>query len=321
MQSKEEVVAFLESIQGVPDRQGFQAEISFLNLEKINAFKASLFRDAGSFRYVGPAATTARRRAPGVWTFETEDGFARARVVFDWRDGDVDGLLAFMTVDLAGEPVWIDREPFRADLHQFAALWAAMPEDVKGEYRWYSTNTLKTEEAKEFIADLDGYVRPEDGSDLAAVRSEREIIEHFIGMFDGEQEADIPVIDWVALDGFKQRISFADPEGWTIETAEPEEVGERWTYAMKSPDGFVNAYFNFERLPTFFGSVELAGEPWWPDYDANECTHEQLRDLYAMLPQEAKDHLRKVATEIDPDYYVEMIEYVAGSAPEAALAR
>jgi hypothetical protein len=314
--TKEDIRTLLDKFQPDPLKQGFQVTISPFDFESLRAYKAGLFRDGAPLRYVGPNKSAQKGHAPGVWTFETEDGFARANVVFDWRDRHAD-TFQFMTVELAGEPIWIDREPFRADIHQFAALWAAIPDDVKETYRWYATSS-RSSDAIEFIERLDNYRKPIDGSDLPVQATEREIVEGFLSNFDVNEEADISVEEWQALDDFKQSISFADPVGYVIETATPEEDGENWHYTMTSPDGFVRVTFVFDVLPTFYSSIRFDGEPWWDNFDVNECNAAQQREVYAMLPDEAKEHLRKIATGIDAEYYAEMIEYVTGSRPAVA---
>lgn len=312
MHSKDEVVAFFDQFERDFDRQGFQAEISSFDFERLNFFKSGLFRDEQTFRYVGPNRNAQKRHAPGAWTFETQDGFARAHIVFDWRD--LKGR-AYMTVELAGEPIWIDREPFRADLHQFAALWRVIPNDVKDDYRWYSTNTLGAA-ARKFIDELDRYRLPGDGSDLPVLRGEREIIEAILSRYDEDEEADIPLVEWEALDDYKQSLSFADPEGYTITSPGPDMVGDQLWLEMTSADGFVKAYFIYDDSPTFWSSISFAGEPHWDKYDPNEGGDEQRREIYAMLPEEAKEHIKSFALKTDPEYYADMIENLTGTRPE-----
>jgi hypothetical protein len=313
MHTKEEAAAFLDQFEPDHDRQGFQAEISSIDYERLNFFKAGLFRGDQPLRYVGKNRSAQNRHSPGAWTFETEDGFARAHIVFDWRDAKG---RAYMTVELAGEPIWIDREPFRADLHQFAALWQVIPHDVKEEYRWYSTNTLG-DTARKFVDKLDRYRKPGGGKELPSARSEREVIEGLLSRYDeDDEEAEISVTEWEALDAFKQSLSFADPEGYTITEARPEMVGEQLWLEMTSADGFVKAYFIYDDAPSYWASITLAGEPYWGGYDPNECTEEQRRAIYAMLPEESKEHIRSFAVKTSQDYYANMIEDLTGTRPE-----
>lgn len=307
MKTRDEVVALFEKAGRDPHRQGDQAEISFLDFEKLNLYKASLFRDGAAVVYAGANAYAEKGWSPSVWSLRTHDGFATARLVFDGRPNTRG---AFVTIDLEGEPIWIGKEQFRADEHQFAAIWAALPEEAKTQFR---DTVVKWTEANlaPLLEKLDGYRKPADGSDAPVERTDQEIIAAFLKKTarDHEGTAEIEVVDWLAIDEFKQTL-FASDEGVVHGVIDPEEIGEWRAWTLKSPDGFAEAQFIFDRVPTFFASISLENEPYWNGYDMNEAGDDQIRRIYAMLSVEAKENIRNAATAVDPDYYQTMIDYL-----------
>lgn len=311
MKSKSEAIELLGSVDRDPHRQGNQSRISFMDFDRLQAFKASLFRD-GRFSFVGSGRNVEKGWAPGVWTFRSHDGFAKAHMVFDWRRGSRD---AFVTVELEGEPVWIDRKPFRADIHQFMAMWAAVPDEVKAAYRKYAQSS-EVKNAGMLIRVLDGLEPPAYPHDAQAIRSEREVVQDFLSDFDGNDDsAEITVEDWKALDGFKQSL-FATADGVVFETARPKEESGQWTWKFRSGDGFAHGAFIVADGPNFYATVWLDGEPFWHEYDPNEANEGQIRAIYAMLPEDAKRHIREVAVGIDPEFYRSMAGFLLAEGPD-----